>query len=251
MTGAAASLPKTRVWGFDLPDPSTAPGEPPVLAAFRIWPGAGVTTTTRRGVPDYLRARYYDPSTAQFISRDPAVATTRQPYAYVNDNPLNGTDPSGLMCLEFWDASKCSNPLTQLLGGTTGMGVQASADIGLPWRSIGGTLGADRYLANRDFCNSNPALDTATYGSFNTAHNNNGWALGAQASAGGHFTFSTVPQAEGMLGPFHNFNVNLGWISDGSLTVSWDDYGHWGFSPGLGLGAGASISAYDTDTIRR
>lgn len=30
----------------------------------------------------YLRARYYDPSTGQFISRDPAVATTREPYAY-------------------------------------------------------------------------------------------------------------------------------------------------------------------------
>ena len=44
----------------------------------------------------YLRARYYDPSTAQFISRDPAVATTRAPYAYVSDNPLNGTDSSGL-----------------------------------------------------------------------------------------------------------------------------------------------------------
>lgn len=44
----------------------------------------------------YLRARYYDPSTGQFLSRDPAVAATRQPYAYTNDNPLNGTDPTGL-----------------------------------------------------------------------------------------------------------------------------------------------------------
>jgi hypothetical protein len=44
----------------------------------------------------YLRARYYDPSTGQFISRDPAVASTREPYAYVADNPLNSTDPSGL-----------------------------------------------------------------------------------------------------------------------------------------------------------
>lgn len=46
---------------------------------------------------DYLRARYYDPSTAQFLSRDPAVALTHEPYAYANDNPLHGTDPSGLM----------------------------------------------------------------------------------------------------------------------------------------------------------
>lgn len=46
---------------------------------------------------DYLRARYYDPSTAQFLTRDPIVAVTRSPYAYVAGNPLNRTDPSGLV----------------------------------------------------------------------------------------------------------------------------------------------------------
>jgi RHS repeat-associated protein len=40
--------------------------------------------------------RYYDPTTAQFLTRDPAVAKTRSPYAYVSGNPLNKTDPSGL-----------------------------------------------------------------------------------------------------------------------------------------------------------
>lgn len=44
----------------------------------------------------YLRARYYDPSTAQFISRDPLASLTKTPYAYTNDNPLNETDPTGL-----------------------------------------------------------------------------------------------------------------------------------------------------------
>lgn len=43
-----------------------------------------------------VRSRDYDPSTGQFLSRDPAAATTRSPYGYVNDNPLNGTDPTGL-----------------------------------------------------------------------------------------------------------------------------------------------------------
>jgi RHS repeat-associated protein len=37
----------------------------------------------------YLRARYYDPSTGQFISRDPITATTRAPYSYSANNPLN------------------------------------------------------------------------------------------------------------------------------------------------------------------
>jgi RHS repeat-associated protein len=44
----------------------------------------------------YLRARYYDPGTAQFISRDPEVSSTWEPYAYAADNPLNLTDPSGM-----------------------------------------------------------------------------------------------------------------------------------------------------------
>jgi RHS repeat-associated protein len=45
----------------------------------------------------YMRARYYDPNTAQFLSRDPLVAATRSPYGYANDDPLNASDPSGLM----------------------------------------------------------------------------------------------------------------------------------------------------------
>jgi hypothetical protein len=40
-------------------------------------------------------ARYYDPSTAQFLTVDPKVATTLSPYDYVRGNPLNDTDPSG------------------------------------------------------------------------------------------------------------------------------------------------------------
>jgi RHS repeat-associated protein len=44
----------------------------------------------------YLINRYYDPATDQFLSIDPAVATTDQPYTFSNDNPLNFEDPLGL-----------------------------------------------------------------------------------------------------------------------------------------------------------
>jgi RHS repeat-associated protein len=43
----------------------------------------------------YLRARVYDPATAQFLTIDPMVSLTQQPYAYVGDNPLNLADPNG------------------------------------------------------------------------------------------------------------------------------------------------------------
>jgi RHS repeat-associated protein len=44
----------------------------------------------------YLRSRYYDPSTEQFLSVDPAINRTRQAYAYALNNPVNLADPSGL-----------------------------------------------------------------------------------------------------------------------------------------------------------
>jgi uncharacterized protein RhaS with RHS repeats len=49
----------------------------------------------------YLRARYYDPATGQFLSRDPLASLTRSPYGYVGGNPLNGVDPSGLIGCGF------------------------------------------------------------------------------------------------------------------------------------------------------
>jgi len=46
----------------------------------------------------WMRARYYDSTTGQFITRDPlAAATGAAPYAYAADNPVNLTDPSGLL----------------------------------------------------------------------------------------------------------------------------------------------------------
>ncbi len=45
----------------------------------------------------YLRARYYDPATAHFLTRDPLEALTRSAYGYAGSSPLNASDPSGLM----------------------------------------------------------------------------------------------------------------------------------------------------------
>ena len=47
-----------------------------------------------------MRARVYDPVTGQFLTRDPLLELTRQPYAYTFDNPINGVDPAGLRAEE-------------------------------------------------------------------------------------------------------------------------------------------------------
>lgn len=74
-----------------------------------------------------MRARWYDPTTGQFMSSDPLEAITQQPYSYAGDNPINETDPSGL-CGDtsswgsFWancgsDAVKVAGPVVDVAAG--------------------------------------------------------------------------------------------------------------------------------------
>jgi RHS repeat-associated protein len=57
---------------------------------------SGQYTDTDTGLI-YMRARAYDPATAQFLNVDPIVSITQTPYTYGLDNPLNFYDPSGLL----------------------------------------------------------------------------------------------------------------------------------------------------------
>jgi RHS repeat-associated protein len=45
----------------------------------------------------YLRARVYDPDTAQFLSVDPMVASSGEAYSYAANDPVNLADPTGLI----------------------------------------------------------------------------------------------------------------------------------------------------------
>jgi RHS repeat-associated protein len=58
----------------------------------------------------YLRARYYDPNTQQFLTVDPIADQIGQPYGYGGDNPVNAVDPTGLCAANskkgvIWDWS--------------------------------------------------------------------------------------------------------------------------------------------------
>src|SRR6202044_2859497 len=43
----------------------------------------------------YLLNRYYQASTGQFISVDPDIAQTLQPYVYAGGDPVSNVDPTG------------------------------------------------------------------------------------------------------------------------------------------------------------
>ena len=43
----------------------------------------------------YLVHRYYDPTTGQFLTVDPDLQETLQPYSYSSENPVSGNDPTG------------------------------------------------------------------------------------------------------------------------------------------------------------
>lgn len=54
----------------------------------------------------YLLNRYYDPSTGAFLSVDPAVGQTGEPYSYADDNPINASDPSGMWMIGIPSSSE-------------------------------------------------------------------------------------------------------------------------------------------------
>lgn len=64
----------------------------------------------------YLRARYYDPTTGSFLTRDPLEDITNTPYAYLDGNPLQNTDPTGLCNWLLW---QCGGAMSDLGQSTT------------------------------------------------------------------------------------------------------------------------------------
>ena len=73
--------------------------------------------------PWYPDGRYYDPATSQFLSVDPLVDVTQQPYGYANENPANESDPTGM-----WSLNPISD-VTQAVNETGSGSAARSGDI--------------------------------------------------------------------------------------------------------------------------
>jgi RHS repeat-associated protein len=92
-TNSSGNNVSARSWdAYGNPATASAGTATPILGY------AGEYTDTETGYI-YLRARYYDPASGQFLTRDPLFAMTGEPYGYTGGNPTNATDPTGLFCI--------------------------------------------------------------------------------------------------------------------------------------------------------
>jgi hypothetical protein len=59
--------------------------------------------------------RYYDPTIGEFLTVDPDVAETQQPYYYAGDDPVNRSDPSGEFPVPGFVDSKIGGSVQSIL----------------------------------------------------------------------------------------------------------------------------------------
>ena len=128
----------------------------------------------------YLRARYYDPRTAAFLSRDPArgvyptLSGSWNGYTYAHGNPILYADPSG-QCIFGIATGVCAAAALFVLGAGIEAGTQHVLDGGVhDWRMVG----------------VSGVLNLAGYG-FGKAAVRTGWSVGKAALAGTAFDFGT------------------------------------------------------------
>ena len=96
------------------------------------WSGFVSDWTQRTCTQDRRINRYYDPVTGQFISVDPLVGSTGNPYAYAADEPSQLTDPRGafpeycnwrgFMCEETQDQWPSERDFESYYAGQIGLG---------------------------------------------------------------------------------------------------------------------------------
>jgi len=105
-------------------------------------------TCTRQGV--FYNARYYDPALGRFAQADsliPGGAQGLDRYAYVTNNPIRYTDPSGHRCQP---ANECERVN---VSGLTHAGDKAQTEDGQEFkRRIGGAEVYKLFLQYRDTC---------------------------------------------------------------------------------------------------
>ena len=156
----------------------------------------------------YLVNRWYTPATGQFLSVDPALESTDQPYSYTKDNPVDGTDPSGL--------------------ATVGICAGAGAQLGLLNLAAGDCLTRTVDRSGED--------DIGLVGAVGA-----GGGVGADVSVGIYYQVSNATNLQQLKGPFFYATVGGELGAGAVVTVFWNaSRTIYGIELGVSLGLGAT-----------
>ncbi len=72
-----------------------------------------------------LRARFYDSSTGAFTTWDPAFSLTGTAYTYAGNDPVNGSDPTGLLSISIPGLNQFGQQLVAFADTTRHLGASA------------------------------------------------------------------------------------------------------------------------------
>lgn len=176
----------------------------------------GAYGVRREGLLYHMRARYYDPQTARFLSRDPVPPRLGDPkstnrYAYAAQNPLMYLDPKGTnesefnftsrIRIDFEASGETDGGLT--FGGRIRLQQTEPEELDRPNELSAAMLYAEASGFRVEVGNSNSAFD-----SLNTLYNAELGYIGDRSANQYVFGSSgTVGEDMGSLGIFANYSV--------------------------------------------
>jgi RHS repeat-associated protein len=196
-SGSLTASTSYDAWG----NPETSGG----LSAYTPFGFAGGYTDSTNLV--YLINRYYDPTVGSFVTVDPDVTMTNQPYLYVADDPMNATDRTGLR-LQGPGTASCGEEAGVI--SCTGATSNGTSVVGSDNTNTGALTGA--------FTTGTPAVSTTPT---STSPYNNGPSVVVQ---GPTYTIPLGPitvdatTSLTIVGPNSNPNVQVD--PEGDLTLS-------------------------------
>jgi RHS repeat-associated protein len=178
----------------------------------------------------YRRNRYYDPASGQFTQQDPiGIAGGLNLYGYANGDPINFSDPFGLM--------GCDPPDKPCTVSALFIGISATAHLGAQGMTGGASVGVTLN-----------GLDSQV---FIQVEGGLGVGPGLYVGGGGHAGLqgmSVDPEIDNITSStagygFVTANAGAGPSGGGTVTVSQDRNPGVSIAPRAGFGGGAGVQA--------